>query len=338
MDTRQEEGTGTASAAVREGPVAVVFPGQGSQKPGMGRAWQQTPSWELVVSIGDWTGFDMEALLLTADADELRRTDRAQLAVFALSAVAHAEAARLGVLGNVVGYAGHSLGEFTALYASGAVGLRECALLVAERGDAMLEAARSEPGTMCAVMGEGVAGGGGERLAAACREAGHPVWVANLNSPQQVVLSGTQAAIAAAEELAAASGLKSARLEVSGAFHSPLMLPAARRLRGALDETRFKPPSTPVVAGFDGRVHPEAEDWPELMAGQLTGAVRWEDCMRTLVGGLGALAVLELGPGRTLSGLAARIDQSLPALSVRTPAPLAALAQGARPNSYATTQ
>lgn len=309
--------------------TAVVFPGQGTQRPGMGRPWRRTPSWNLVREIGDWTGVDAEALLLTADADELRRTDRAQLAVFALEVVIHAEAARAGLLGAVVGYAGHSLGEFAALYAAGVVGLRECALLVAERGAAMLEAAAVTPGAMTALVGEGVTGGGGERLASACRAAGHAVWVANLNSPQQVVLSGTVAGVEAAERTAAQLGLRCVRLDVGGAFHSPLMLAAEKRLRAALAETDFADPVVPPVSGVDGRAHPDGSTWRELMARQLTEVVHWAECVRTLAGSLGASRVLELGPGRTLSELVARIDPDLPASTVRTPEQLPETRHGA---------
>lgn len=327
---RAGEGSGEEGAAPGAGPAAVVFPGQGTQQPGMGRPWRDTPSWALVKEIGGWTGVDAEALLLTADADELRRTDRAQLAVFALEVVVHAEAERAGVLDEVAGYAGHSLGEFAALYAAGAIGLRACALLVAERGAAMHEASAVTPGTMTALMGEAVADGGGERLAAECRAAGHEVWVANLNSPQQVVLSGTVAGVEAAERAAGGLALRCARLEVGGAFHSPLMLAAEKRLRAALAETPFADPSAPVVSGVDGRAHAEGTEWRELMADQLTGAVRWEEGVRTLAGPLGARRVLELGPGRTLSGLCARIAPELPAQSIRTPDRLAELRREAR--------
>lgn len=300
-------------------PAAVVFPGQGTQKPGMGRPWQETSSWVLVKEISAWTRIDVEALLLTADAGRLRRTDRAQLAVFALEVVIHAEAEHAGILDSVVGYAGHSLGEFAALYAAGAIGLRECALLVAERGAAMHEASAVTPGAMAALMGEAVADCGGERIALACREAGYEVWVANLNSPQQVVLSGTEEGIAGAERVAADLALRCVRLEVDGAFHSPLMFPADKRLRAVLTDTPFVDPSVPVVSGVDGRVHTKGARWRELMADQLTGAVRWEECVRTLTGPLGARRVLELGPGRTLSGLVERIAPEFTVRSIRTP-------------------
>jgi [acyl-carrier-protein] S-malonyltransferase len=315
----------TAYQAGHQTPVAVIFPGQGTQRPGMGRAWQASESWPLAEQISAWTGVDVEHLLLDADESELQRTDRAQLSVFTVGVMAHAEARRLGTLDSVVGYAGHSLGEYVALYAAGALGLREAAALVAKRGAAMLHAARRRPGAMAAVMGENIAPAHAEQLVAACQRAGHRLWVANYNSPQQVVLSGTAAGIAAAEPLADAMGLRYGPLPVGGAFHSPLMAPAARRLRRALRVTSFAALHAPVVANVDGRPYESGEVWPELMVAHLTSAVRWEACVRTLTGPLGARRLLELGPGRTLGGLARRIDPALPVDSGRTPDQLVAL-------------
>jgi [acyl-carrier-protein] S-malonyltransferase len=313
----------TAEEAGQDAPAAVVFPGQGAQQPGMGKAWRESESWPLTEQIAAWTGVDIEHLLLTADESELRRTDCAQLGVFTVGVLAYAEASRSGALAPVVAYAGHSLGEYTALYAAGAVGLREAALLVAERGAAMLEAARRHPGTMAAVTGENAGSGGGEQLAAACRRAGHQVWVANHNGPHQVVLSGTYPGIAAAEELAADTNLRCGQLPVGGAFHSPLMAPAARRLGHVLSATPFAAVHAPVVANIDGRPYTHGGLWPGLMTAQLTGAVRWDACMRTLTETLGARRLLALGLGRTLAGLAKRIDPSLSVVSVRTPDQLA---------------
>jgi [acyl-carrier-protein] S-malonyltransferase len=305
--------------------VAVLFPGQGAQRPGMGRPWRQSPAWELVGEISGWTGVDVAHLLLDADERELRRTDRAQLAVFTVGVLAHAEAVRAGVLGRVAGYAGHSLGEYVALYAAGAAGLRDCAVLVARRGAEMLRAARRRPGAMAALMGADVGAGGAERLVEECRKSGHSVWVANLNGPRQVVVSGTEAGIAAVGARAAASGLRCVRLEVAGAFHSPLMAPAARAFRRDLDAAPFDSAHAPVAANVDGALRVSGELWPDLMTAQITGAVRWEDCVRTLSGELGVRRFVELGPGRTLSGLATRIDSSLSAVSAGTPDEVAAL-------------
>src|SRR4051812_42527319 len=177
-------------------PLGIIFPGQGSQRPRLGRPWQDTEGWALVADMSAWTGVDLAWLLLEADAEQLRRTDRAQLAVFTLGVLAHAEAERLGLLRAAVAYAGHSLGEYAALYAAGALHLKDAALLVAERGAAMRAAAAARPGTMAAVKDADTAGV--QAVLRACREAGFEVWAANLNGPAQVVVSGTAEGVAAA--------------------------------------------------------------------------------------------------------------------------------------------
>ncbi|GAA1967556.1 ACP S-malonyltransferase [Catenulispora subtropica] len=304
--------------------LGILFPGQGTQRPGMGRPWQQTEAWALIGDMSEWTGVDLAWLLLEADAGELRRTDRAQLAVFAAGVLAHAEAGRLGLLSGAVAYAGHSLGEYVALYAAGAIRLKDAAHLVAERGGAMREAAAARPGAMAAVKDavaqdvEGVLG--------ACRAAGFEVWSANLNAPNQVVVSGTDDGVAAAcERVEEDLGARWVRLDVGGAFHSPLMEPAAKRLWSALRHAGFAAEHAPVVANVDARTHVDGADWPRLMEQQLTAPVRWEECVRTLIGKMGCGRFLELGPGRTLGGLAARIDARIPAVSAGTPEALAAL-------------
>lgn len=310
------------------GRLGILFPGQGAQRPGMGRAWRETAAWALVGDMSEWTGSDLAHLLLDADAAHLRRTDRAQLAVFAAGVLAHSEAQRLGLLDGAVAYAGHSLGEYTALYAAGALRLKDAAVLVAERGAAMNEAATARPGTMAALKGAGTAEV--EAVLLTCRAAGFEVWAANLNSPGQVVVSGTDDGVTAACDRAQAElGTKSVRLDVSGAFHTPLMASAAGRLASALRRTSFAAAHLPVVANVDALPHVDGSDWPPLMAAQLTGAVRWAECIRTLTGKMGCERFLELGPGRTLAGLAARIDEHLPVASAATPEALAGLAEPA---------
>lgn len=304
--------------------LGVLFPGQGTQRPGMGRTWQGTEAWALVGDMSEWIGVDLSWLLLEADAQELRRTDRAQLAVFAMGVLAHFEAERLGLLRGAVAYAGHSLGEYVALYAAGALRLKDAAHLVAERGSAMREAAADRPGTMAAVKGAGAA----EVVAVleACRAAGFEVWAANVNGPAQVVVSGTEDGVAAAcDRLETELEARWVQLEVGGAFHSPLMAPAAKRLAEALRQADFAAAHAPVVANVDALPHLDGSDWPALMETQLTGSVRWNECVRTLSGNMGCVEFLELGPGRTLAGLVARIDDSRPVASAGTPAALAAL-------------
>lgn len=305
--------------------LGILFPGQGTQRPGMGRAWQDSEAWALVGDMSEWTGVDLEWLLLDADREELRRTDRAQLAVFAVGVLAHAEATRLGLLRGAVAYAGHSLGEYVALYAAGALRLKDATNLVAERGGAMQEAAQQRPGAMAAVkdaVAEDV-----EAVLEQCRAEGFQVWAANLNGPTQVVMSGTDDGVTAGcDRVEAELGARWVRLDVGGAFHSPLMEPAAKRLWAALREAGFAAGHAPVVANVDGLVHDDGADWPALMERQLTSPVRWEACVRTLTGKTGCEGFLELGPGRTLGGLLARIDAGAPVVSAGTPEALRALA------------
>ncbi|OEU87007.1 ACP S-malonyltransferase [Streptomyces abyssalis] len=305
-------------------PTAVVFPGQGTQKQGMGGPWQDCGSWPLVKEISEHVGTDLEELLLNADDEALRRTDRAQLAVFTVGVLAFHEAVAAGVLKTVAGYAGHSLGEYVAMHAAGALELGDAARLVAARGRAMRDAAEERPGAMGALIkaDEETA----ESLTADARAAGHDVWVANLNSPGQAVVSGTADGIGHVADAAAVHGARLVRLPVGGAFHSPMMSAAATRLAGALASVPFADVHAPVAANVDGRLRTGAEaHWPELEMRQLTGPVLWERGVRSLHGELGCRRFLELGRGRTLSGMITRILPESTTASAGSPEELRAL-------------
>lgn len=316
------------------GKLGVVFPGQGTQKPGMGEPWRGTRSWPVVGEISEWTGIDVTHLLLTADEAELRRTDRAQLAIFTMGVLVFSEASRIGLLGGdggdrgsgstVTAFAGHSLGEYVALTAAGALPVRAAAGLVAERGAAMLTAATERPGTMAALIGADAASA--EALTARCRDDGFEVWVANQNAPGQVVASGTVDGIEHANGIAGDFGLKVIRLEVGGAFHSPLMSSAADRLKKVLQDVPFASSHATVVANVDAAPHTAGDVWPSLLAEQLTGPVRWEESVRTLIA-LGCDRLIEVGPGKTLAGMAKRISRETPVVSANSPEVLAALAE-----------
>ncbi|MEU5274423.1 ACP S-malonyltransferase [Streptomyces hygroscopicus] len=314
----------TGTAAGDEPPrTALVFPGQGAQKAGMGQAWQGTASWPLVAEISEHTGTDVEELLLKADDETLRRTDLAQIAVFATEVLAHREAEAAGLLGEVVACAGHSLGEYTALYAAGAVPLAETARLVAARGRAMRACAERSPGTMAAVvrLGPEVV----RTLVARVQEDGGQVWIANVNAPGAIVVSGTAEAVDRLAGLAVESEGKVIRLAVGGAFHSPLMAAAADELREALAAVRFAAAHTPVVANTDARPYASGEHWRDLELSQLTSPVRWEECVRTLAGELGCARFVELGPGRQLTGMIRRIVDGALTVPVESAAALAKL-------------
>ncbi|MER6304107.1 ACP S-malonyltransferase [Kitasatospora sp. NPDC001539] len=306
-------------------PIALLFPGQGTQKQGMGAPWRDTEAWSLVGTVSEQSGEDVEELLLRTDGALLRRTDLAQLAVFTVDMMAHDEALRHGLLSEapVAAYAGHSLGEFAALVAAGALGLADAAGLVAVRGRAMREAAESSNGTMGVLVGAPLPAV--EALAADARAAGHRVWVANVNAPGQVVLSGSADGVAAAAAEAPGIGAKLISVPVGGAFHSPFMASAASRLRAALSGVEFAAQHSPVVANVDARPHVCGTDWPDLMERQLIAPVLWEEGVRTLVGPLACTRLIELGPGRTLAGMARRIAPAVEALSVDGPLALGAV-------------
>lgn len=294
--------------------LAFTFPGQGSQRPGMGAPWKDHPSFELVGDATELTGRDVEALLLEADQQTLTRTDNAQLATFVMSLVVLDAAERLGLEPGVC--AGHSLGEYSALVASGVIDLEAGLHLVAERGAAMQYAAEENPGTMAAILGLDDDG-----VESACLRAESDAWVANYNAPGQVVIAGTSEAVTEAGRLAKELGAKKVLpIPVGGAFHTPLMAPARDRLRKALAGVTFHAPEPAVLANVDARPHATPADWPRLLSAQLCSPVRWRQTFEALLSS-GSQTFLELGPGGVLTGLARRMLPSSEtiALSVSTP-------------------
>jgi len=292
--------------------LAFTFPGQGSQRPGMGRAWMEHPSWEVVEEASTLTRRDVAHLLIDAEQDELTPTANAQLATFVLSLVVLDAIERVGVAPTMC--AGHSLGEYSALVASGALGFEEGLRLVAERGDAMHHAAVEHPGTMAAVLGAD-----DDAVEAACQRAEGEVWVANYNAPGQVAIAGEADAVARAGAIAKELGArKVVTFPVAGAFHTALMAPARSRLRKALSDTAFSDPDVTVIANVDARAHPSAADWPGLLSAQLCSPVRWRQSLEAL-SGLGATRLVEVGAGGVLTALARRTLPDSEARSVATP-------------------
>jgi [acyl-carrier-protein] S-malonyltransferase len=278
--------------------TGLIFSGQGSQQAAMGAPWRDTAGWSLVERISDASGHDISSLLLDADGDTLKRTDRAQISTFALEMVilehyrAHREPA--------VACAGHSLGEYSALVGAGILDVDAAAGLVAARGAAMLAAAEANPGTMFAAVGgkPGAVEAAIEPLAGA--------WIANINAPGQIVVAGTVDGIEAAT--AALKGIARALpLPVGGAFHSPLMAPAADALVAALAGTPFGQSDVSVVANVDARPHGGGDEWRDLLARQLTAPVQWSASVMTLASELGCDQLVEIGPGTTLCGMVKRI-------------------------------
>lgn len=317
-----QQAVGIVNPAVSGMLTAVVFPGQGVQAERMGEVWRDAPEWEVVDEVAQATAIDVEALLLRTPGETLRRTDLAQIAVFATSMIALEQSRRSGEPDTIVAYAGHSVGEYAALVAAGALTLADGARLVTARGRAMLAASARAPGTMAAVMGADTITV--VRLTEEVSATGAPVWAANFNSPGQVVVSGTVDGVGSLCELATQRGMRVVALRVGGAFHTPLMASAEAELRRALEATSFAPRHAPVVANVDSRPYAGDCDWRDLLLRQLTSPVRWADVVSCLVGPQRCERIAELGTGRTLAGLVRRMAPDVEVVSLNAPQPLPA--------------
>lgn len=292
--------------------LAFTFPGQGSQRPGMGRPWVGHDSWELVDEASEVAGRDVGALLLDADAEVLKDTRNAQLTTFVSSLMVLDAVERLGIEPSFC--AGHSLGEYTALTATGALSFEDGVRLVVERADAMHEAGMASPGTMAAVLGLD-----DDLVEVACRRADADVWVANFNAPGQVVIAGSPAGVASAGEHAKELGAKKIMpLQVSGAFHTPFMTAARDRLRNAIALAAPRDVETAVISNVDAIAHSSGEEWSSLLSAQLSSPVRWKHCLLTMAE-LGVTGFVELGPGGVLTGMAKRTVENARTISVSTP-------------------
>jgi [acyl-carrier-protein] S-malonyltransferase len=278
----------------------------------MGRPWVGHDSWELVDEASDVAGRDVSALLLDADAEELKDTRNAQLTTFVSSLMVLDAVERLGIEPSFC--AGHSLGEYTALVATGALSFEDGVRLVVERADAMHEAGMASPGTMAAVLGLD-----DDLVEVACRRADADVWVANFNAPGQVVIAGAPNAVAAAGVHAKELGAKKIMpLQVSGAFHTPFMTAARERLRSAIALASPRDIEVPVVSNVDALAHANGEEWSSLLSAQLSSPVRWKHCLLTLAEA-GVTGFVELGPGGVLTGMAKRTVDNARTISVATP-------------------
>ncbi len=293
----------------------------------MGAAWVDHPSWELVDDASVAADRDVARLLVEADAEELRDTRNAQLSTFVLSMVVLDAVERLGISPALA--AGHSLGEYSALVAVGALSFDDGVRVVTERGEAMQAAAEDNPGTMAAILGLD-----DDQCDVACRRADGEVWVANYNAPGQVVIAGSGEAVALAGDIAKQLGAKKTMmLPVGGAFHTPFMTPARQRLRKALAEAAFADCEVAVVANVDNTSHGTAEDWPSLLSAQLCSPVRWRQSLAQLAA-MGVSLLAELGPGGVLTGLARRSLTDVRAVAVTTPADLDKLVEAVAPTTH----
>jgi [acyl-carrier-protein] S-malonyltransferase len=287
--------------------IVLLFPGQGSQKPGMGRDLADAfpAACDAFDEVDDALGASLSALCFDGPADELTLTHNAQPALLGHGAAAWA-AVRDEIAPRVRAAAGHSLGEFTAYHAAGALTLPRAARLVRRRGELMYQAGVERPGAMAAVLGDLR-----EPVESICERATKDAGLvvpANYNSPGQAVISGEIAGVERATELAAEAGARRAiRLNVSGAFHSPLMAPACDGLRDALDDARFGDAAFPVYANVDATPTTSAVEARRLLLQQLTSPVRWTGVVQALVERFPGALYIEMGPGQVLSGLVRKI-------------------------------
>jgi [acyl-carrier-protein] S-malonyltransferase len=296
--------------------VAYLFPGQGAQAVGMGKAFydRYETSRSIYKRAATHLGYDVAALCFEGPQEELTKTEKCQpgLLVTAVAAFA-AFHERLPSNLKPVGACGLSLGELTALTAADAVTFTDALYLVTARADAMAECAAHQQGAMLAVIGLSP-----EAVEALCREA--ETSAANYNAPDQVVLSGPAAAIERAQALAKERGAAGAvRLEVAGAFHSTMMQPAAAAFERALSKITIRPPTFPVVSNVTGRPVQSPEEIRRLLIRQLTSPVLWEVSIRWLIEA-GAATCVEFPPARVLTALGRRIDDSVGGVTINEPA------------------
>jgi [acyl-carrier-protein] S-malonyltransferase len=319
----------------------------------MGEPWKDHPSWDVVADASEVAGRDLAHLLLTAGPEELTETRNAQLATLTFSLIVLDAVERLGIEPSACG--GHSVGEYSALVAAGALSFDDGVAIVCERGEAMQAAADDQPGTMKVILGLD-----DDSADMACYRADSDVWVANYNAPDNVVIAGDYDSVDAALDEAFMLGAQRVMpVAVGGAFHTPFMAGARPRLRKALRAATFREPEVPVVANVDGLPHKTADDWQALSSAQLCSPVRWRQSVLrlggltgNLVGGFPGLSTVagaamaspaagaakgaatdgerlfvELGSGGVLTGFTRRILPGATAISVAVPADLDTLVE-----------
>jgi [acyl-carrier-protein] S-malonyltransferase len=308
---------------------AFLFPGQGSQQVGMGKALAEAfaPARRVFEEVDDALSQKLSRIIWEGPESDLTLTENAQPAIMAasLAVIAILKEGGLDIAKHARLVAGHSLGEYSALCAAGAFSLADAARLLKTRGRAMQSAVPVGEGAMTALIGADI-----ETAEAVAKEAaagGGICVVANDNAPGQVVISGNAEAVARAADIAKAKGVKRAiPLSVSAPFHCPLMQPAADAMNEALANVTIRPPAVPVLANVTASESAEPEMIRRLLVEQVTGRVRWRESVLALRG-LGVGATVEAGGNKVLTGMVKRIDKELQTITLDTPAEIEAFAK-----------
>ncbi|HZL36118.1 MAG TPA: ACP S-malonyltransferase [Tepidisphaeraceae bacterium] len=295
----------------------ILCPGQGAQAVGMGRDFYESheSARKIFGQASGILGFDLASVCFNGPEDRLNQTDISQPAIYVTSIISMRCAIEACTVSReqVTAWAGLSLGEYTALHLAGVFGFEDGLRLVAARGRYMQEAAIANPSGMVAIMGADEAA-----VLNLCETSaqGEVLAPANFNAPGQIVVSGTNAACQRVLAAAERAGFKAVALKVTGAFHSPLMAPAADHMREELAKVQFNAPRQPVYSNVTGMPHQSPESIKARLIEQIVKPVRWEQTMQALIAADPAARFIELAPGRTLAGLAKRISRRLPVESV----------------------